>query len=244
MSSRLAVPFLVTNMGCELVFIVDHRLRDLPESTVPLKKRDEILDDIIRAVFNDALMENVFAEQQLYSMETFRKLLFAMAQSPSMRISQENFDKLFRIMCMTTKAQVMRWEGIEDLHKYYETHLREITQLVDIRIGEGEASRMIDFVRNCAKEFYADLSQGEYFRLRGTILNFFREIRTPVATLIEEGYQAPNGLVLVSTGGPNAIRLGEATVYGQTEDEIVDVYNLAIAGRGLEERELPLGVNL
>mmetsp|Transcript_36266 Transcript_36266/g.88587 ORF Transcript_36266/g.88587 Transcript_36266/m.88587 type:complete len:312 (+) Transcript_36266:82-1017(+) len=244
MASRIAVPFLVANMGCEMVFVIEHRLRELPETSVPQKKRDEILDDIIRAVFNDALMENIFAEQKLYAIDTFRKLLFAMAQSPSMRISQENFDKMFRIMSMSIKAQVMRWEKPEDLLSFTERHLDAVEALIIKKIGAGEAIGLVEFVRKSAQEFYGDLSIGEYLRLRASLLNFFRELRAPVANLIQEGYQAPNGLVLVSTSGPNADHLGEATVYGPNDDEILDVYSLAIAGRGLEERELPLGDNL
>jgi len=201
-----------------------------------------VVKDTIHATFNPALLSSVFQVQKLYSFESLRKLVFAMVQAPSLRINEENFDKLFLIICMTIKCQLVRCRNRNDFHTYCENQLNDLLDIAADLPDPESTDVLVESVRSRLFQFYDTLSNGGFSRIRYAVLNLFRMFQVPVSVLIEDGYQASNGIMLAPTSGPSLELLGSAVVYNVNGQE-ARRYELPIAGKRIEDRELELGRN-
>ena len=51
------VPFLIINLGAEMGYIIDQRLRS---QKVPADRAQKVLQDIIQSMFKDSFMDEVY----------------------------------------------------------------------------------------------------------------------------------------------------------------------------------------
>mmetsp|Transcript_1767 Transcript_1767/g.3159 ORF Transcript_1767/g.3159 Transcript_1767/m.3159 type:complete len:339 (+) Transcript_1767:40-1056(+) len=242
MVSRNAVPFLMVSVGCELLFLIEHRLREVSTVSVPDSKKLEILKDTLFSTFNEDLVDSIFEEEKLYTFESLKKVVQTMVQAPSLRINEENFEKLFVIICMSIKCQIVRCRDKSDFFLYCENQLNDLLQLFRDVPNHELCEKVVEDLRDRLFGFYDSLSNGEASRIRYAVLNLFRTLQVPVSVLIEDGYQAANGIMLAPSTGPSLDRLGQAVMYG-VDGKVVRSYELPIAGKRLEDRQLELGRN-
>lgn len=113
-------------------------------------------------------------------------------------------------MCL--KLQVIRCTVLSELVSVSEDKLREVRDILQSRKMRDEVTRLKDcflgvridhehssrcFLKTAnysnhecdVGQFYSSLSIGETVRLRTTLINFFKDRKTPVAVLIQEGHQ-------------------------------------------------------
>ncbi|GFH29455.1 predicted protein [Haematococcus lacustris] len=110
--SLLAMPLLYINLGVEMVYILDQRLR---AQEIPPDKGERVLNDVVRKMFDKDCIDKLFVPCELYSTSAVRKCMDALAHSSIMRLSETSMDKLFDLMMMGVKYQIMcstKLEGI------------------------------------------------------------------------------------------------------------------------------------
>ena len=59
------LPFLIINLGGEMAFIIDQRLRS---QTVEKSRAQRVLQDIVKSMFEPKFMDEVFRSQPMYSL--------------------------------------------------------------------------------------------------------------------------------------------------------------------------------
>mmetsp|Transcript_6617 Transcript_6617/g.14140 ORF Transcript_6617/g.14140 Transcript_6617/m.14140 type:complete len:259 (-) Transcript_6617:881-1657(-) len=165
-----------------------------------------------------------------------------MVQAPSLRINEDNFDKLFLIICMSIKCQLVRCRNRNDFYTYCENQLNDLLAIAMDLPDPESTENVIEGVRTRLFQYYDSLSNGEFSRIRYAILNLFRILQVPVSVLIQDGYQASNGIMLAPTSGPSLDLLGSAVVFN-VEGKEARTYELPIAGKRIEDRQLELGRN-
>ncbi|KAA8498128.1 Protein OSCP1 [Porphyridium purpureum] len=242
MSSRMALPFLMVSVGCELVFIVDHRLREISTVSVPAAKKFEIIRETIHSVFNESLMDAVFQDQKLYSFEALRRVVTATMESPSLRVNSDNLEKLFLIVCMSIKCQTVRCLTKTHFLTYLENEINDVEAIAMNLPEHGDAEQLLDSIRDRVAAYYDHISTAEAARIRYSILNLFRLTQAPVSVLAQDGYQAGNGVLLAPAAGPGLVHLGHTVLYGP-DGSPQQHFVLPIAGKNLEDREFELGRN-
>merc|ERR1711907_250393 len=97
------MPLVLINMGGEMVYILDQRLH---AQNVPTDKSHKVLDDVVRAMLNSKLVDQLFTPQQLYTPASMRQVFDKLAHSSIMRLSKASMDKLYDLMMMGFKHQV------------------------------------------------------------------------------------------------------------------------------------------
>uniref|UniRef100_A0A3B4G7T7 OSCP1 n=1 Tax=Pundamilia nyererei TaxID=303518 RepID=A0A3B4G7T7_9CICH len=90
MSSR-TLPLLFINLGGEMLYILDQRLR---AQNIPADKAKKVMNDIITTMFNKKFLEELFKPQELYSKKALRTVFDRLAHASIMRLNQASMDKV------------------------------------------------------------------------------------------------------------------------------------------------------
>ncbi|MEW5298112.1 MAG: hypothetical protein WDW38_001152 [Sanguina aurantia] len=160
-----------------------------------------------------------------------------------MRLSESSMDKLFDLMTMGFKYQLLCSTSLDQMLKVSQAHISSIKAiLADL----PEVQPLLDRVDALLVSTYSPLSAGGLHLLRQTLLRFFQDRRTKVSLFLQEGIQSTMGrLILPSpiTDGP-----GTVTYYG-SEGAQEQQEQLRLAYRDTDPREFfihpcPLGSNL
>ncbi|XP_060062175.1 protein OSCP1-like isoform X2 [Erinaceus europaeus] len=102
--SLRTLPLLFLNLGGEMLYILDQRLR---AQNIPGDKARKVLNDIVSTMFNRKFMEELFKPQELYSKKALRTVYDRLAHASIMRLNQASMDKLYDLMTMAFKYQVL-----------------------------------------------------------------------------------------------------------------------------------------
>ncbi|OXB77855.1 UNVERIFIED_CONTAM: hypothetical protein H355_000610 [Colinus virginianus] len=136
MSAR-TLPLLFLNLGGEMLYILDQRLR---AQSIPGEKarkdewtdvdRKRVMNDIITTMFNKKFMEELFKPQELYSKKALRTVYDRLAHASIMRLNQASMDKLYDLMTMAFKYQVLLCPRPKDILLVTFNHLDAIKDFI------------------------------------------------------------------------------------------------------------------
>ncbi|XP_055258180.1 protein OSCP1 isoform X3 [Moschus berezovskii] len=90
--SMRTLPLLFLNLGGEMLYILDQRLR---AQNIPGDKARKVMNDIISTMFNQKFMEELFKPQELYSKKALRTVYDRLAHASIMRLNQASMDKIY-----------------------------------------------------------------------------------------------------------------------------------------------------
>uniref|UniRef100_A0A8C7VGP5 Organic solute carrier partner 1 n=1 Tax=Oncorhynchus mykiss TaxID=8022 RepID=A0A8C7VGP5_ONCMY len=126
MSSR-TLPLLFINLGGEMLYILDQRLR---AQNIPADKAKKVMNDIITTMFNKKFLEELFKPQELYSKKALRTVFDRLAHASIMRLNQASMDKLYDLMTMAFKYQVLLCPRAKDILLVSFNHMDAIKDFV------------------------------------------------------------------------------------------------------------------
>ncbi|KAF5910331.1 hypothetical protein HPG69_014563 [Diceros bicornis minor] len=174
------LPLLFLNLGGEMLYILDQRLR---AQNVPGDKarkdewtemdRGRVLNDIISTMFNRKFMEELFKPQELYSKKALRTVYDRLAHASIIRLNQASMDK--DVLLVTFN----HLDAIKGFIRDSPTILRQV----------DETFRQLT-------EVYGGLSAGEFQLIRQTLLIFFQDLH------IRDRVQNSNGRFVLPVSGP------------------------------------------
>ncbi|XP_026040641.1 protein OSCP1 isoform X3 [Astatotilapia calliptera] len=189
MSSR-TLPLLFINLGGEMLYILDQRLRaqNIPAdkakkvSTIPgwiEADRKRVMNDIITTMFNKKFLEELFKPQELYSKKALRTVFDRLAHASIMRLNQASMDKDILLVSFN------HMDAIKDFVKDTPSILSQV----------DETYRQLI-------EMYTPLSSGEFQLIRQTLLIFFQDMHIRVSIFLKDKVQNSNGRFVLPTSGP------------------------------------------
>lgn len=83
--SLIALPLVIVNLGAEMVYILDQRLK---AQCIAEDKSHMVLNDVVKTWFDDKFIAELFKPQQLYSLPATRQIFERLAHSSIMRLNQ------------------------------------------------------------------------------------------------------------------------------------------------------------
>ena len=181
--SLACMPFLVVNMGGEMIYILDQRLR---AQCVAPEKATKVINDVAMALFNEDFVRALTAPQQAYSETSLRQIFDRLAHSSIMRLSEASMDKLFDLMVMGFKLQLCSLTTPRGLVDVTLKHVDCILSLVDdpsVLSSIAEFQTRIKRMTACAGgggEAEGGMAEADWFCLRRTVLNVFHGKRVKV----------------------------------------------------------------
>uniref|UniRef100_A0A8C5X973 Organic solute carrier partner 1 n=1 Tax=Malurus cyaneus samueli TaxID=2593467 RepID=A0A8C5X973_9PASS len=176
MSSR-TLPLLFLNLGGEMLYILDQRLR---AQSIPGEKARKVMNDIIATMFNKKFMEELFKPQDLYSKKALRTVYDRLAHASIMRLNQASMDKLYDLMTMAFKYQVLLCPRPRDILLVTFNHLDAIKDFIS---NSPAILNQVDETFRQLMETYNCLSDGEFQLIRQTLLIFFQDMHIRVRIL-------------------------------------------------------------
>ena len=191
-----AMPLVVVNMGGEMVYILAQRLT---AQNVPADKSKRVLQDVIRTMYNKMFIEELFRPQDVYTMHSTRQIFDRLAHSSIMRLNESSMDKLFDLMTMGFKYQMLACSYPQELLHVTLNHLYQLRAKVD---DAGPVCELVDECIRLANEKYAAMSPFEFAGLKQTLCRFFADKRVKVSLFLADGLQKNDGTITLSGGGP------------------------------------------
>lgn len=79
-----AMPFVMINLGTEMVYILEQRLK---AQQIPLEKGNKVLKEVVLTMFDPLFYEEVFRPQEVYTIGATRQIFDRLAHSSIMRLS-------------------------------------------------------------------------------------------------------------------------------------------------------------
>ncbi|XP_074236629.1 protein OSCP1 isoform X3 [Saimiri boliviensis] len=201
------LPLLFLNLGGEMLYILDQRLR---AQNIPGDKarRDEwteldrkrVLNDIISTMFNRKFMEELFKPQELYSKKALRTIYERLAHASIMKLNQASMDKqLYDLMTMAFKYQVLLCPRPKDVLLVTFNHLDTIKGFIR---DSPTILQQVDETFRQLIEIYGGLSAGEFQLIRQTLLIFFQDLHIRVSMFLKDKVQNNNGRFVLPVSGP------------------------------------------
>ncbi|XP_022104427.1 protein OSCP1-like [Acanthaster planci] len=190
------LPILFINLGGEMLYILDQRLR---AQNIPLDKSKKVMNDIISTMFNQRFMENLFRPQEIYSRKAMRTVFDRLAHASIMRLNTASMDKLYDLMTMALKYQISLCLRPSDILLVTFNHLDAIRNFVEDSVP---ICNQVETVIKMVIKTYSSLSMGEFQLIRQTLLEFFQDIHIRVSIFLKDKVQNSNGRFVIPLAGP------------------------------------------
>nr|XP_034360045.1 protein OSCP1 isoform X5 [Arvicanthis niloticus] len=200
------LPLLFLNLGGEMLYVLDQRLRaqNIPRDKARKDEwtevdRKRVLNDIISTMFNRKFMEELFKPQELYSKKALRTVYDRLAHASIMRLNQASMDKLYDLMTMAFKYQVLLCPRPKDVLLITFNHLDSIKGFIQ---DSPTVIHQVNETFQQLTEVYGNLSAGEFQLIRQTLLIFFQDLHIRVSTFLKDKVQNSNGRFVLPVSGP------------------------------------------
>lgn len=168
-----------------MVYILEQRLQ---AQNIPPEKGARVLQEVIRAMCGSKFLDELFKPQDMYSNAAVRSLFEHVAHSSIMRLNESSMDRLYDLMCMGFKFQVLNTAHPEELVAVTLNHLESLRQRM--------AEEHVDMVARCIGRVNALAGLSSSFDLdmiRDNLLRFLQDRRIKVSLFLQEGIQNQDG---------------------------------------------------
>mmetsp|Transcript_53479 Transcript_53479/g.122904 ORF Transcript_53479/g.122904 Transcript_53479/m.122904 type:complete len:381 (-) Transcript_53479:72-1214(-) len=239
-----AMPMLIINMGGEMVYILEQRLQ---AQNVPLDKSKRVLQDVVRTMYNSKFIAELFRSQDVYTMASTRQIFDRLAHSSIMRLNESSMDKLFDLMTMGFKYQMLTCAYPQELLTVTLNHLHELRSKIE---EFGPVAAMVDEVIATTNSKYASMSISDFAGLKQVLCRFFSDKRIKVSLFLQDNIQKNDGTIALSCGGalpPFVDAPGKISYYDQSGSTLgVDsfVFPAADQIKTTQSEGCRLGLNL
>ena len=127
-----------------------------------------MLHDVIRTMYNKNFINALFDPQMVYSNESVRQVFDRLAHSSIMRLNENSMDKLYDLMSLGFKYQILRCFGPEQFVDITLNHLKNLYGMVT---DQGVIA-LLDNAKSLVNETYSNMSQGNLNLLKQTLFGF------------------------------------------------------------------------
>uniref|UniRef100_A0A3Q1GPQ7 Uncharacterized protein n=1 Tax=Acanthochromis polyacanthus TaxID=80966 RepID=A0A3Q1GPQ7_9TELE len=119
------LPLVFINLGGEMLYILDQRLRAHNTSE---DNSEKVMNDIVGTMFSKAFMDELLKPQQLYSHRTMKTVLTRLAHASIMRLNPASMDRV-RATCYVLSAIIFQFNSVlfisHQLHQIVSRHFTE-----------------------------------------------------------------------------------------------------------------------
>ncbi|XP_076066677.1 organic solute carrier partner 1 [Oratosquilla oratoria] len=190
-----ALPLQFLNLGGEMMYIIDQRLR---AQNIPYDRAAKVRNDIVAIMLNRRFVEELFKPQPMYSRKALRTVFDKLAHGSIMRLNQPSMDKLYDLMVMALKYQMVKCPRPEDLLLITLNHLDAIRNFVTTH----NVITQVEAVYSLFLKVYRHMSAGALYDIRIALLGFLQDTAIRVSVFLKDGSQTPQGIFVLRSNGP------------------------------------------
>jgi hypothetical protein len=245
----LAMPLVLVNLGAEMLFVLDQRLQ---AQAVAPDKASRVITETVCSMLNPATLSAFLEPEDVFSQRSARRVFDKLAHSSIMRLNKPSMDKLYDLMTMAWKYQLLQSVGPRALLDITYRHLEQLRALVG---GSVEATKAVDAASTVIAATYATLPLGELAALRRAVFRFVQDRHVKVSLFLAEGrkLQMPDATIVLDgfdllppgTEASGTVRYFDASGKVTGTQKLPPLVELATASTGQADRlTFPLGCNI
>lgn len=194
-SSPWTMPIIVINMGGEMVYILQQRLQ---AQKVQDDKAIKVLQDVIRAMYSPLFITELFKPQDMYSAVSTKQIFEKLAHSSIMRLNKQSMEKLYDLMIMGFKYQLISCHSPQQILQITLYHLEIIKSLVK----SDTISKAVQSVISQTINLYSSLTNGQWNYLSQSLMKFLQGKKTKVSLFLQRSLQGIDGTLHLTNDGP------------------------------------------
>jgi hypothetical protein len=193
--SLFTMPILVLNMGGEMVYILNQRLQ---AQNVAQGKGSQVLNDVLRAMYSPIFIQELFKPQDIYTMTSTKLIFEKLAHSSIMRLNKSSMDKLYDLMFMGLKYQILSSSCPQHFIQITLNHLHLIRAMVSTSV---EVTDLITSTIDEVVNLYSNFTNGQWNMLKFTLMRFFQGKRVKVSLFLQQSMQLQTGVLVFPIEG-------------------------------------------
>ena len=181
------------------MYILHQRLR---AQNVSGEKERKVLQDVMTAMFSPTFVNELFKPQVMYSMASTKQIFEKLAHSSIMRLNTSSMDKLFDLMAMGVKYQLMCCSSPQQFLHVTFNHLQTMRNIVgpDSATVDGYLQRTEDHLARTYGP--RNFGSGHWLLLKSSLLTFFQGKKIKVSLFLQKKVQsAADGTLFVPVQG-------------------------------------------
>jgi hypothetical protein len=194
MTELKGMPYVIVNMGGEMLYILEQRLQ---AQSIVEDKSLRVLQDVISTMFSQKFIGELFKPQKIYSNSSTRQIFDRLAHSSIMRLNESSMSKLYDLMTMGAKYQTLSVASASDIAQVTMNHMTALRGLV----RSSSVIKLVDDAIETMTALFDDMTPGQFMLLRQTLCRFFQDRRVKVSLFLQDGIQSLDGLVNINHKG-------------------------------------------
>ena len=210
----MSLPVIVNCLGGEMIYILCSRLK---AQKISLDKSIRVIKDIGNILFNKKFQNELYLHKKPYKHQEVKSIFESFAHSSIMRLNTTSMNKLFELMLMTLKLQILRSKYPEEIYQITLNHFNGILDILNLI--ENDDKSLIDRIQEEILHFkqnYSKLSSYDYIILKSVILRFLQGKNVKVSIFIQDNLQDSNSIIYLpmnEESPPFVGKLGEVNNY-------------------------------
>eukprot|EP01059_Diplonema_ambulator_P036936 TRINITY_DN951_c0_g1_i2.p1 TRINITY_DN951_c0_g1~~TRINITY_DN951_c0_g1_i2.p1 ORF type:complete len:437 (+),score=98.12 TRINITY_DN951_c0_g1_i2:132-1313(+) len=213
-------------MGGEMVYILEQRLYS---QKIRKDKIERVLTDIIKQLYNPKVFKELLKPGPLPSNTYMRGIFHTIANTSIMKLSEQSMEKMYELMVMGFKYQVLSISHPKDLIAITLNHVEANRLLTE---PNSQARQLIDTAMLELESTMRKITVTQYHDVKLLLCKFFQDRKTKVSLFLREGLQTEKGHFPLSVGGsmpndelvemPGVVRYYES---GKDSEPRVEAFN-------------------
>jgi len=178
-----------------MVYILEQRLQ---AQKIPDNKGQKVLSDVVRTMYYPRFIEELFKPQEMYSIHSTRQIFDRLAHSSIMRLNESSMDKLFDLMAMGFKYQIISCFTPQEMIDVTLNHLNALKRLVNSN------PPLQELLEECSKQIHSSYSGmliADFNAMRQSLCTFFQDRKVKVSLFLHDHTQNTDGSIVVSSSG-------------------------------------------
>ncbi|KAJ8611548.1 hypothetical protein CTAYLR_007712 [Chrysophaeum taylorii] len=188
-------PLLIVNLGGEMVYILEQRLE---AQKVCAAKAERVLCDVVRTMLSRRLVQEMFKAQEMYSDEAIRQIFYKLAHASIMKLNETSMGKLYSLMVMGVKRQLMSCNAARRVLDVTLEHLLQLRVMCP-----GVAGLIEECAELCVTR-YGSFGRGDWMMCEQQLMRFFQGTKIRVSIFLQANLQTSDGTIVVKGTGPLA----------------------------------------
>lgn len=149
-------------------------------------------------MYNEKFMNELFKPQAVYSNHSTRQIFSRLAHSSIMRLNTASMEKLYDLMTMGFKYQLLTIPHPRHLLDVTVNHMNTIMNIIK---GETKIVSVVEASKQRFIKLYNDFTDGDFYMLKHVLCRFFQGRRVKVSLFLQDHIQNLDGSIILDASG-------------------------------------------
>ncbi len=229
-SYLMAMPIIIYNLGGEMIYILCSRLK---AQKIAENKSSQVIHDVVKNLFLEKFHQEILKHNIISKHQQVRRIFENLAHSSIMRLNPTSMSKLFELMLMTFKLELVRSRYPEEIYQITLNHLESIKEIIikEDASKNKENLKIVNDVISNFKNIYGKLSIYDYVILKSTLLRFLQGKNVKVSIFIADKLQSQSNILFLpmnEVAPPLVGKPGEIKIYNENGNSSDDYFELKL----------------